>query len=109
MRQIFIVCVLAFALASPAFAVPGKNRGAAKTSTVTGSFVGFQENKNHKKIVITVTSADGKTQEQSVRIDDSTKITLDGNPATSTSLKPGETLTISLTKKLATEIDAVSK
>ena len=109
MRRICIVCLLAFALTSTAFASPVKGKGAAKTSTVTGSFVGFQENKNHKKIVITVTSADGKPQEQSIRIDDSTKILLDGNPVASTSLQPGETLTITLTKKIATEIDAVSK
>ncbi len=34
---------------------------------------------------------------------------LDGNPVAGTSLQPGETLTITLTKKIATEIDAVSK
>jgi hypothetical protein len=109
-RFFALILVFAFALSSTTLAAPGKGKGkaAAKTTTLTGTVVGYQEHKKHKQLVISVPNDDGKSQEQSVRIDDSTKITLNGNSVAASALRAGEKVTVTLSKKVATEVAATS-
>ena len=112
MRRILaIVVTLAFAMTSVAVAAPvagkGKNKD-ANTSTLSGTVIGYQEHKKNKQLVISVANDDGKLIEQSVRLDDSTKVTLDGNPIAASALRAGEKVTITLAKKTATQVTATS-
>ena len=106
-RMIALVLTLAFAMTSTAVAAPGK-KAAPKTSTITGTVVGYQEHGKHKNLVVSVTNDDGKPQEQSVKLGDSTKITLDGNTVAASALRAGEKVTVTIVKKVATEVTATS-
>ena len=107
LRMIALVLTLTFAIASAAVAAPGK-KAAPKTSTVTGTIVGYQEHGKHKNLVVSVANDDGKPQEQSVKLEDSTKITLDGNTVTASALRAGEKVTVTIVEKVATEVTTTS-
>jgi hypothetical protein len=106
-RMIALVLTLAFTITSAAVAAPGK-KAASKTSTITGTIVGYQEHGKHKNLVISVANDTGKPQEQSVKLDDSTKITLDGNTVAASALRAGEKVIVTIVKKVATEVTATS-
>jgi len=105
-----LVLAMVFSITAAVQAAPQKGKGkAATTSTVTGTVVGYQEHKQAKKLVVSVANDDGKTEEQSIKLDDSTKVTLDGNTVAASALRAGEKVTVTLTKKIATQITATSK
>jgi hypothetical protein len=103
---IVLAFVVAVASGSVVRAEPGK--GAAKTSTVSGTVVGYQENKHAKKLVISVPNDEGKTEEKTIKLDDSTKVTLDGQTIAASALRAGEKVTITMAKKIASQIAATS-
>jgi hypothetical protein len=103
-----IILTVAFAMTSAVQAAPGKGKGAAKTSTVTGTVVGYQEHKQKKNLVISVPNDDGKTEEKTIKLDDSTKVTLDGQTVAASALRAGEKVTITLARKVASQVTATS-
>ena len=107
-RMTALVLTLTFAIASAAVAAPGKGKAAPKSSTITGTVVGYQEHGKHKNLVVSVANDEGKPQEQSVKLEDSTKITLDGNTVAASALRAGEKVTVTIVKKVATEVTATS-
>ncbi|HEY8751445.1 MAG TPA: hypothetical protein VIM11_25925 [Tepidisphaeraceae bacterium] len=106
----FVAVAFVLMFAGSANAAPGAKvgKGVSKTSTVSGTVVGYQENKHAKKLVVSVANDDGKTEERSIKLDDSTKLTLDGQSIAASALRAGEKVTITLTRKIATQITATS-
>ena len=73
-RMTALVLAMVFSITAAVQAAPQKGKGkAATTSTVTGTVVGYQEHKQAKKLVVSVANDDGKTEEQSIKLDE-------GNP-----------------------------
>jgi len=107
-KALIVTAALVLGTSSLAQAAKGAKK-ADKTSTVNGTVVGYQEHSHAKKLVVSVTNDDNQVEERSIRLDDSTKITLDGQTVTASALRAGEKVTINLTKKTATQVTATSK
>lgn len=106
MRFLSICLALALVCAfSPLLQAAGKTTDA---STGTKSIAGTVVKISGHKLTLTVTSKKGKTRERSVKVDDKTKITLDGIDAKLSDLKKDQQVTVKLEHRLATEIVATS-
>ena len=77
-------------------------------STAAKSIAGTVVKVSGHKLTLTVTSRKGKTRERSVKVDDKTKITLDGAEAKLSDLKKDQQVTVKVDHRLATEIVATS-
>lgn len=105
MRVLSAALALALVFAfTPFVHAEDKAADASGTKSVTGTIVKVSGH----KLTVSITSKKGKVKERQVKVDDKTKITLDGAQVKLSDLKKDQQVTLTLDHHLATEIAATS-